>query len=240
MRRTPTYYLPWLSRPGLDCALIIANVESRFRPGFSDGPFPVDVVQYDADGATVRRYEVVLGDCTDVVELALQPTPAGCGIVVVRGERLRSDLYVTLANGESYTATHGRGEFVEEYPAAARAALTVLGGALALAGATVAAFARDQYVYADVESRSHVLLMNLSNVTNRIRIAVRAEGRTLGARLIAVPPMGARLFDVGAIGGGGHDGVRRVRLTGNAWFNLYLVGAGPRDLEGPLSLMHVK
>ena len=67
VRRTPTYYLPWLSRPGLDCALIIANVESRFRPGFSDGPFPVDVVQYDADGATVRRYEVVLGDCTDVV-----------------------------------------------------------------------------------------------------------------------------------------------------------------------------
>jgi hypothetical protein len=31
-----------------------------------------------------------------------------------------------------------------------------------------------------------------------------------------------------------------LRLTGNAWFNLYLVGAGTRNLEGALSLMHVK
>jgi hypothetical protein len=34
--------------------------------------------------------------------------------------------------------------------------------------------------------------------------------------------------------------VDRLRLSGNAWFNLYLVGAGPRDLDGALSLMHVK
>jgi hypothetical protein len=31
-----------------------------------------------------------------------------------------------------------------------------------------------------------------------------------------------------------------VTLEGNAWFNLYVVGAGPRDLDGPLSVMHVK
>ena len=34
--------------------------------------------------------------------------------------------------------------------------------------------------------------------------------------------------------------VKHLHLEGNAWFNLYLIGAGPRDLAGPLSLMHVK
>jgi hypothetical protein len=233
VERPSTYYLPWLTRPGLECALIVTNVESRFK---ADGPCSVRVVQYDADGTTVRGYDFTLRDSTEAVEIPLQPTTAGCGFVTVSG--VHSDLYVTLSNGETYTATHGRGEFVERYPALARAAVAFLGGVLALAGRTIPAFARDQYVYADDETRSHVLLLNLSNVVNRIRVSVRAEGETLGAALIALPPMGARLVDVAALAPAG--GVRRVRLTGNAWFNLYLVGVGPRDLAGPLSLMHVK
>jgi hypothetical protein len=32
---------------------------------------------------------------------------------------------------------------------------------------------------------------------------------------------------------------KHLHLEGNAWFNLYLVGAAPRDFAGPLSLMHV-
>jgi hypothetical protein len=34
--------------------------------------------------------------------------------------------------------------------------------------------------------------------------------------------------------------VGRLRAEGNAWFNLYIVGAGALGLAGPLSLMHVK
>ena len=65
-----------------------------------------------------------------------------------------------------------------------------------------------------------------------------ARGTT---RLVAVPPLGARLLDVGTLAPAA-SGLTplALRLEGNAWFNLYLVGAGPRDLAGPLSLMHVK
>lgn len=236
VERPSTYYLPWLTRPGLECALIVTNVESRFTA--AGGPCPVRVVQYDADGTTVRGYDFTLRDSTEAVEIPLQPTAAGCGFVTVSG--VHSDLYVTLSNGETYSATHGRGEFVERYPAVARAGLALVGGLLALIGRTIPAFARDQYVYADDETRSHVLLLNLSNVVNRIRVTVRSEQRTLGVALYALPAMGARLVDVAALGPVDAGAVRRVRLTGNAWFNLYLVGVGPRDLAGPLSLMHVK
>lgn len=242
VKRTPTYYLPWLTRPGLECTLVIHNVEARFKAGYTAGPFPVSVVQYDGSGAVVRRYEVLLRDSTDTVELTLEPTAVGCGFATVTGERLHSDLYVTLSDGRDYTATHGRGEFVETYPAWTRVLMAALGQTLTRAGLTLPAFTRDQYVYLGFESRSHLLLMNLSNVTNRIRIAASQGGAPLGSRLVAIPPMGSRLLDVASFGPRPAEGtaVGRLRLEGNAWFNLYLVGAGPRDLAGPLSLMHVK
>jgi hypothetical protein len=240
--RVPTYYLPWLTRPSLECALVLHNVEARFKPGFNEGPFPLTVVQHDADGRVVRRYEVALRDSTDRVELPLEPTPAGCGIVTVTGERLHSDLYVTLSDGHEYTATHGRGEFVEHYPWWARAAMGALGTALAGSGRTIPAFARDQYCYLGPDHRSHLLLMNLSNTVNRIRVVAIRSGLAVGASLVSLPPMGARLLDVASFATGADTGttVWRLRIDGNAWFNLYLVGAGPRDLAGPLSLMHVK
>src|SRR4029453_13188533 len=66
--RTPTYYLPWLGRPGLECVLLLSNVESRFSPEFNRGPFAVTVTQYDADGNIARRYAVSLADCAEAVE----------------------------------------------------------------------------------------------------------------------------------------------------------------------------
>lgn len=242
VRRTPTYYLPWLARPGLECVVLLNNVEARFKAGYTQGPFPVSACQYDADGAVVHRYEAVLADNLDTAELALDAGAGGCGFVTVDTERIHSDLYVTLSDGDSYTATHGRGEFVETYPLWTRAALAAVGALLALAGRTVPAFTRDQYVYEGPDSRSHLLLMNLSNVTNRIRIQAWAGDRAVGDRLVRLAPMGARLVDVGGLGfpRGGETTVGRLRLEGNAWFNLYLVGAGARDLSGPLSLMHVK
>jgi hypothetical protein len=239
--RPPTYYLPWLARPGLECTLVLSNVEARFKLGFNQGPYPLEVQQYDADGALVGRHDRTLRDVTDVIELPLVPARGGYGIVTVSGERIYSDLYVTLSDGETYAATHGRGEFIEHYPMRARLAHALLGSALAWAGRTIPAFTRHQYVYAGAESRSHLLVLNLSDIANRVRVTATREGVWAPARLLVIPPLGARLLDVSALAGAGDETrVWRLRLTGNAWFNVYMVGTGPRDLAGPLSLMHVK
>jgi hypothetical protein len=244
VRRTPTYYLPWLTRPGLDCTLLLSNVEARFLDGHREGPFPLALVQHDADGTVAARHAVTLDGPTAVVELPLRPTAAGHGFVTVDVRRIQSDLYVTLSDGEVYAATHGRHEFVEEYPWWSRAALGLIGAVLAVAGRTLPAFTRHQYAYAGPGGRVHVLLLNLSDVTNRVRVAASRDGRRLGARLVRLPPRGSALVDVRTLGAAqtpaGGTAVLRLALRGNAWFNLYLVGAGPRDLAGPLSLMHVK
>jgi hypothetical protein len=242
VERTPTYYLPWLTRPGLDCVLLVNNIEARFKPEYNRGPFPSSVAQYDADGTLVRSYDVSLVSSTDTAEVRLQPTPAGFGFVTVDVTQLHSDLYTTLSDGRYYTATHGRHEFVETYPAWARALLGALGHLLALAGRTIPAFRREQYVFVGAESRSHLLLMNLSNAVNRIRLVASQDGRRLSSWLLTLRPMGSLTFDVSQLGAAGAEApaVKHLHLEGNAWFNLYLVGAGSRDLTGPLSLMHVK
>ena len=112
---------------------------------------------------------------------------------------------------------------------------------LANAGSVRPASARDQYVYVGPDSRSHVLVMNLSNVTNRVRVVLASADGAARRLLVRLPPRGTHLLDVARLA----DPVSvtracRLRLEGNAWFNLYLVGAGARDLDGPLSLMHVK
>src|SRR5262249_45239998 len=124
----------------------------------------------------------------------------------------------------------------------ARVLLAVGGAAAAVVGHTLPIFRRNQYVYLGRESRSHVLLINLSNVTNRVRVVAHVGDRRIGLALLCLPPIGPRLLDVPALGPMPAAGVVswRLELEGNAWFNLYLVGAGSRDLAGPLSLMHVK
>jgi len=215
--------------------LLLNNVEMRFKPGHNRGPFAAEVTQYDAAGAVVLRTTVSLDGPQDTVEVSLRPAPPGYGFATVSGA-LQSDLYVTLSDGEVYTATHGRGEWIEDYPLRTRALLALAGAVLVRSGRTLGAFTRDQYVYTGADSRSHVLVLNLSNVTNRIR--AQLEGTP--ARLVAVPPMGAHLFDADEWPAGDDTAARRLRLEGNAWFNLYLVGAGRRDVAGPPSLMHVK
>lgn len=242
VRRTPTYYLPWLARPGLECALILSNVEARFKPGRADGLVPVVALQYGADGSLVRRYQADLAEATESLELPLEPGAGGCGFVTVHGEGIESDLYVTLSERETYTATHGRGEFLEHYPAPMRLAAAMLGGLLALIGRTIPVFARDQYAYAWPDSCSHLLLMNLSDMTNRIRVTGSADGGSLRSRLLRLPPMGSHLLDVSTLvpRRPPSAGPCRLRLEGNAWFNLYVVGTGSGGLAGSLSLMHVK
>jgi len=241
VERISTYYLPWVTRPGVDCVVLVNNIEARFKPEHNRGPFLSSVDQYDADGSLVRRSPVKLASCVDTAEIRMQPTRAGCGFATVDVSHLHSDLYVTLAHEDTYSATHGRHEFIERYPRRTRALMTGLGALLARVGRTIPAFRRDQYVYVGAESRSHLLLMNLSNVTNRLRVVATEGRRSVGSRLVSIPPMGARTLDVTGFGeGSGAPVVRRLSLEGNAWFNLYILGAGPRDLAGALSLMHVK
>ncbi len=91
--RPPTYYLPWIVRPGLECALVLSNVEARFKPEHGSGPFRASVVQYDARGVAAHVYEVSLQSSTDALELPLKPADGGCGFVTVTGDRIQSDLY---------------------------------------------------------------------------------------------------------------------------------------------------
>ena len=127
VERTPTYYLPWLSRPGLDCALILSNVEARFMEEHREGSFPLELVQHAASGAVVTRYAVTLPDSVTSVELPLQPGEGGCGFVTVDAALVHSDLYVTLSAGDAYAVTHGRSEFVERYPLWTRLLVDALG-----------------------------------------------------------------------------------------------------------------
>jgi hypothetical protein len=239
--RTSTYYLPWITRPGLRCVLILNNVESRFTSARTGGPFPVAVVQYDAGGHVVARYHSEVPSATEPLELPLDAVAEGHGFVTVDAPRLQSDLYVTLGDDEAYTATHGRHEFIETYPPWTCALQAGVGVVAGLVGMTLPAFVRHQYVYLGPQDRSHVLLLNLSNVTNRIRTTAVADGATTARRLDAIGPRGAAMLDVTLLArASAVTRVLHLRFTGNAWFNLYLVGAGPKDLAGPLSLMHVK
>ena len=235
--RTTTYYLPWLVRPPVGCLLLVNNIESRFKSEFNRGPFPVAITQYGADGRIARHYEVMLADPSDTADLELQAAPGGVGVLTVSGDWIFSGSYALLTDGRTYSGTHGRQEYWDAYPWPARALQSVLGALLAPVGRTVPAFTRHQYGFVGPESRSYFLLMNLSNVTNRLRAS--ADGR---AALVTLPPHGACLFDVRRIAPPPADRTtsRHVRLEGNARFNLYVVGAGPKDLDGALSLMHVK
>jgi hypothetical protein len=241
VRRTPTYYLPWVTRPGLTCTVLVNNIERRFHAAAQRGGFTASIVQHDADGGVVREYIAELATVTDTAPIPLEPTRSGAGMVTVAGDGIASDLYVALDDGETYTATHGRFEFIEHYPRRARLALQAAGALLGLVGRTLPIFTRDQFAYVGPDHRSHILLLNLADVSNRIRVIASHDGAVVGARLATLAPLGAHLLDVAALVGRS-DATRyvRLRLEGNAWFNLYLVGAGSRDLAGPLSLMHVK
>lgn len=239
VERPPVYYLPWLVRPGLDCVLMLSAVEARFKPGHKTGPFAVSVTQYAADGRPLAEHHARLERSTDMAEVTLPSADAGWGFVTIGGDPVHSDLYVTLSDGAAYAATHGRQEFIERYPARSRAALAVVGGLLAWLGRTVPAFVRYQYAYVGAESRSDLLLLNLSNVTNRVRVVTLPAGGGPSV-LVRIPPMGSHLLDISRLVRSPAEGTRVVplRLEGNAWFNLYVVGRSERS--APLSIMHVK
>src|SRR5947199_394243 len=148
VERPLVYYLPWLERPGLECVLILSNVEARFKPEYKYGPFKLRVTQYDATGLKRAEHRVELSDSTDVVELPLSSTGAICGYVAGAG----------------------------------------------------------------------------SNV------------------MIRIPPMGSHLLNVANMvpSPAQGTGVVPLRLEGNAWFNLYVVGAVHSERSAQLSLMHVK
>ena len=241
VERPQVYYLPWLVRPGLDCVLMLSNLEARFNTEHNAGPFSLRVIQYDAAGRRRGEHHARLERSTDVAEVKLSASEGAWGFVTVDGDHVHSDLYVTLSDGDAYAVTHGRQEFVERYPVWSRAAMAAIGGALGLFGRTVPAFVRYQYAYVGAESRSDLLLLNLSNVTNHVRVVTLPAGDS--SALLRIPPMGSHLLNVSRLAPAPAQGTRVVplRLEGNAWFNLYVVGAvGATERAAPLSLMHVK
>ena len=241
VQRDPTYYLPWLTRPGLDCVVLLNNIESRFTTGREGRGLDATVTQFDAEGRVASEQRTTLTDSTDAREVRLAPAGAGYGFVTVdapgssptstwRSPTARRTPRRTAGRSSSSSIRRGRARS-SRWPAALLAPL----------GHTVPSFARDQYVYHGADSRSHLLVLNLSNVVNRVRVVAERNGTRVGARLVRIPPRGARLVDVDSLApAAGPLTVDQLRLTGNAWFNLYLVGAGTRNLEGALSLMHVK
>src|SRR4029450_9372443 len=55
--RESTYYLPWLTRPGLECVVLVNNIESRFTSGrgATAADLEATVTQYDAGGRSRLR-----------------------------------------------------------------------------------------------------------------------------------------------------------------------------------------
>jgi hypothetical protein len=242
VERPSVYYLPWVVWAGLDCVLMLSAVEARFKSGHNAGSFDIRVTQYAADGRRLAEHHARLERSTDMAEVTLSSPDAGWGFVTVAGDLAYSDLYVTLSDDEAYAATHGRQEFVEQYPARGRAVLAAVGAPLAWFGRTVPAFVRYQYAYVGTESRSDLLLLNLSNVANRVRVVTLPADGGPGV-LVRIPPMGSHLLNISRLVPPPAEGIRVVplRLEGNAWFNLYVVGAvGDAECAAPLSLMHVK
>jgi hypothetical protein len=220
---------------------MLSNLEARFKTGHNTGPFAVRVTQYDANGRARGEHHTRLEGSTDLVEVTLPSSDAACGFVTVDGDHLHSDLYVTVSDGDAYAVTHGRQEFIERYPLRSRVAMSAVVRVLGWFGRTVPAFVRHQYAYVGAESRSDLLLLNLSNVTNHIRVATLPAGGS--SALLRIPPMGSHLLNVSRLAEAPAKGTRVVplRLAGNAWFNLYVVGAvGAAERAAPLSLMHVK
>src|SRR5262249_49610848 len=147
VERPPVYYLPWPTRPGLECVLIISNVEARLKPDYKAEPFSARVTQYDASGLRRAEHSVQLADSTDVVELPLASAETAYGFVTVAGLPFHSDLYVTLSDSGAYAATHGRQEFIDCYSIWGRVALAIVGRLLSWLGRTLPAFVRHQYAY---------------------------------------------------------------------------------------------
>jgi hypothetical protein len=241
-KREATYYLPWLSVTASECVVLLSNIEARFNRDFNRGPFPITVSQHDADGSVARRYRTVLPTATDTVELSIQATPAGYGVLTVVSDRTYSGSHVSLSDGHGYTTTHGRKEFVEHYPWLARVTLGAVGTIFGSLGRTVPAFRRVQHLYVGPDTASHLLVMNLSNITNRVLATARREGEAPRRRLLRLPPLGSALLTPDGFLPPSASSIVfwNVTLQGNAWFNLYVVGTGARGLAGPASLQHVK
>lgn len=132
-----------------------------------------------------------------------------------------ADVMVAVSNGDGYTATHGRNEFIEYYPWWVRAGWSVAWRVLRLLAVTVPAFTRDHMIAGD----QRLLVLNLSNLVNLIRVDDRWD-----AHLYPVPAMGSAIIPCPAL-------LDSMKLTGNAWFNFYVMTESP---DGAVALQHVK
>lgn len=194
VRRVPTYYVPWITRPGLSCKLYPR-----------EGDWPNPPVYWHSDG-----------------QASLIPgRPDDHGFATIEG--MTTDGMVALSDGNGYTATHGRGETVDEYPRRVRAVWAVAWRVLAWLGETIPAFTREHRALHDQQ----LLLLNPSNLVNLVRVE---DG--YGAALYRVPPMGSVIVPCPVF-----SSRTPIRLHGSARFNLYVM---TEAADGAVALQHVK
>ena len=242
VRRDPTYYLPWLTRPGLDCVVLLNNIESRFTSGREGRDLDATVTQFDSEGRggqpatrhADRQHRRARG-AADPGRRRLRLRDGGRA-------RIKSDLYVALVDGESVHArrTAGRSSSSTTRPGRARcsrwparswrrwgtrAGLRARSVRLSRRGQPLAPAGPESVERRQPRSRRRRARRRAGRRPAGLHPAAEARG---SLDVDSLAPAAERLI------------VEQLRLTGNAWFNLYLVGAGTRDLEGALSLMHVK
>jgi len=167
----------------------------------------------------------------------MTPTPRGYGFVTVSTSTSTRISNVTVADGESYTATTGGPVMSRRIRFACGSCSHLLGALLAPLPPDDPGVRRDQYAYAGPDGRSHLLLHNLSNASRT------ASGWSPTATARAPGRGWWRCRRWAAAARRRHARARRPRADaagaaprGQRLVNLYLVGAGPRDLAGPLSL----
>ena len=164
--------------PGLDCVVLLNNIESRFTSGREGRGLDAMVTQLDSEGRVsqpatrhaVRQHRRARG-AAGAGRRRLWLRDGGRApdqVRPLRGARRRRDVHRDARPAVSSSST------IRPWT---RAILAVAGALLAPLGHTVPAFARDQYVYHGADSRSHLLVLNLSNVVNRVRVVARARRR---------------------------------------------------------------
>ena len=229
--RESTYYLPWLTRPGLECVVLVNNIESRFTSGRAPPPpaWTRRSPSTTPSGGVVGVYTTALTDSADAREVradadggrprlrdgadAAGSTPTSTW----RWSTARATARRTAGRSSSSTIRRGRGRRWRS-PAAL----------LAAAGAHRAALrARPVRLSRPGQplARAHLQPVERRQPHPRgrhPRRRARPGPGCCGCRRWVRPcstsarwgRRPSRLV------------VERLRLTGNAWFNLYLVGAG--------------
>lgn len=246
-QRKFTYYLPWLTTERVRCSLLLNNIEARFLTKTSLYPLDLRVTQYNESGKVIKIYQELLTSPTDVKELLLSSENQGkirCGLVTIQGKRgWLSGIYLILSDGENCSLTHGRHEVIDHFPSWAGALIRVVSTCVGPFVKQLAAFGKDQFVYLHQQFSSHLIFLNLSTATNLLFLTLRKETKRITSRRLALPGLGSQVIHLRQFfssAPGNLSGIFQLEIRATLRFNYYVIGAGPEEFSGSLSIQHVK